>query len=129
MGYLNRSEILAADDFVYEDVPLWGGTVRARGFSAAEREEFAAAYGGADKDLSKLKGAMAWAISRTIVDERGAAIFQPEDVEALGRKSAKSVEGLFKTVLRLSGMSEEAVADLGEGSAPTPNGASSSDSR
>ena len=44
---LNKDSILSAADFVYveHEVPEWQGTVRLRGLSAAERDEFEATLG------------------------------------------------------------------------------------
>lgn len=105
---LNKDSILAAADFKYveHDVPEWNGSVRLRGLSAAERDEFEATLG-ISQDLTNMRARL---VVSCMVDENGQRIFKNSEAKALGDKNATVINRLFESVRKLSGMADE---DLG----------------
>ena len=105
---LNKDSILAAADFRYveHEVPEWNGSVRLRGLSAAERDEFEATLG-VSQDLTNMRARL---VVSCMVDESGQRIFKNSEAKALGEKNATVINRLFEEVRNLSGMADE---DLG----------------
>jgi hypothetical protein len=128
---LSREQILGADDRRTEDVavPEWGGTVRVRALSGAERDAYEASIvtvrpdGSSRVSLKNLRGRL---VSLSVVDEEGNRVFSEEDAVALGEKSASALERVFDVARRLSGLSEDDVAELAEGFEPAPSDGSTS---
>lgn len=101
---LNRDSILAVQDLrtVDVDVPEWGGAIRLRMLTAAER--FAvndAASAGGQFDPAKFQTAL---IERTAVNEDGTALFQPGDASALAGKSSGAIAVVFAAAAKLNGL-------------------------
>lgn len=105
---LNKDQILGASDFSFVEiaVPEWGGEVRLRGLSAAERDQFEASLG-VSQDLTNMRARL---VVNCLVDEDGKKLFKQSDADALGKKNATVVNRLFEEVRVLSGMTD---ADLG----------------
>lgn len=101
---LTRDQILAAADLPCEDVdvPEWGGTVRVRTFTGADRDAFEAAMG--EKGKRRLVNIRARLASLTIVDENGKLVFSEDDIEMLGTKSAGALDRVFAVASRLNGL-------------------------
>ena len=116
MGYLSRDAILQADDIQVEDVeiPEWGGMVRVRGMTGAQRDAFEASIveQRGRKSRVNLKNLRARLVSLSIVDGEGNLIFSSADVQALGRKSAAGLQRVFNAAQRLSGLSDEDIEEL-----------------
>lgn len=117
-GLLSRDQILGAKDLITEDVdvPEWGGMVRVKGLSGAERDRFEASIIGENtknkrRNLANLRARM---VSLTVVDAEGKTLFRPNDVEALGAKSAAALDRVFDVAMRLAGMRDEDVDELTE---------------
>lgn len=120
MKYLSREDILGASDLQYEDVevPEWGGTVRLRGLTGSERDEFEAGIvrrRGRDVEAN-LQNIRAKLVSLAAVDEDGKRLFSEADVAALGRKSARALDRLFSVAQRLSGLTDNDVEELAKNS-------------
>jgi hypothetical protein len=131
MTLLTRDDILSVDDKVFEDieVPEWGGTVRVRGMSGQQRDDYEASIiqqNGNDRKVN-LSNARAKLVARCLVDESGALLFTSDDVRALGRKSARALERVFDKARELSGMSEQDVENLAENFGDDPSGEGTSD--
>lgn len=129
--YLTREQIMGADDRNTQDVdvPEWGGTVRLRGMSGLERDEYEAgiiAVGPDGKRRVDLKNMRARLVAYSIVDEDGGRMFQAEDIEALGDKSAAALERVFDVARKLSGLSSDDVEELAEGFGNAPSAGSTS---
>lgn len=112
MTYLSRESILDADDLSYDDVdvPEWGGTVRVRALTGAERDRFEASIAGGKKPSydnfrSKL-------VVASVVDADGERLFTQADVQLLGKKSAAALNRVFEAAQRLSGLNDEDVDEL-----------------
>ena len=114
--FLTRDAILQADDLLWEDVevPEWGGTVRVRGLTGAERDAFEAEM--VERKGKKLRMDMqnfrARLVVRSVVDEDGKRLFTDRDAASLGDKSAAALQRVFDVAQRLSGLSEQDVAEL-----------------
>lgn len=131
MALLGREDILQADDILTEDVavPEWGGTVRVRGLTGAERDGFEAdSVRGKGKNTSvNLANLRARLVALAVVDEHGNRLFGPADVAALGRKSAAALTRVYEVATRLSGLGESDVAELTEDFDAAQNGSSTTD--
>ena len=102
-------------------VPEWGGTVRVRGLSGKERDQFEASM--LDTSKKRKKGqpqAMNFANLRAklcawcVVDVDGARMFSDSDIAALGEKSAAALDRIFEVAQTLSGISDDDVEELAE---------------
>ena len=114
---LTRDLILAVLDLPTRDVevPEWGGTVRVRSMTGAERDRFEADMltekGEARRD--RFVNVRAKLCSQVIVGEDGiSSLFTEKDIEALGKKSAKALSRVFDAARQLSGFTEEDVKEL-----------------
>ncbi len=118
MGLLNKSAILGAEDLKHEDVevPAWGGSVRVRVMTGAERDEFRAAIASESGGIPVGKFSAALLVA-TCIDETGARLFTMEDMEALQEKSAASLDAPAAVAMRLNGLGSEAVQEAEKNSA------------
>jgi hypothetical protein len=110
MTLLTREAILTAQDLAHEDVPVpeWGGTVRVRTLTGAERDALGAAMVDAD-GKPDLVGYRCRMVAASVVDEAGARLFSDADAAALGAKSASALDRVASAVERINGMGAEAV--------------------
>ena len=112
---LDRAAILGADDIAYETVavPEWGGSVRIRGLTGSERDQYDAESFrlGQGKGGDSLADFRVRRVARGIVDEKGARVFSDADLKALGAKNGAVIDRLDDVVARLSGMQTAAVAE------------------
>ena len=118
MALLTREAILDADDRDYDEVdcPEWGGSVRLRSITGAQRdayEQSIIAGNGADRKVN-LRHARAKLIVLCAIDETGRPLFSSDDLSALGRKNAAPIDRLFDACRKLAGMSEGDVEKLTE---------------
>lgn len=127
MSLLSKEAILAADDrkFVDVSVPEWGGQVRVATVEAITHDRWMAAHakdgGGADKFRI-------YYVALCCVDENGKTLFSPEDVEALGKKSAQAINRIFEVASDLNGLSAKAAEELEKNSEAGQSAGSSSES-
>lgn len=110
----NKDDILnAVDEKIMEiDVPEWGGTVRIKGLTAAERDRFEQSCqtksGGVD--LTNVRAKLA---ALCIVDRNGNRLFPSQsDVIALGKKSGKAIDRIYTEVQKLNRMTDEEIEEL-----------------
>jgi hypothetical protein len=112
MSLLTRLNVLQADDLKHEDVPVpqWGGMVRIRVMTGAERDEFrtSIAENGETVPVGRFSAAL---VAATCIDEAGNRIFTMEDIEALEAKSAKSLDGPANVAMRLNGLGGKAIEE------------------
>ena len=104
MGYLTAESILHADDFVYADVecPEWGGTVRIRSLSGAQRVTLKKAIDAGRDDIDETLCVM------TIVDEDGNRILKQNQIAELSKKNTKAITRVAMKALEISGMRDPA---------------------
>jgi hypothetical protein len=104
--FLSKQEIVSADDSGYEDVPVpeWGGWVRVKKLTAAERGQIEAAQVKVDKegeshfDGSKLRELFAQA---AIVDPNtGVRLFSAKELHLLSAKSAAAMDRVYEAATR-----------------------------
>ena len=120
--YLTRDQILNADDMAYEDVevPEWGGTVRVKTMSAAEKDAFEGSLteirqvGNSIVQRPNLHNVRAKLLARCMVDEVGALLFSENDILDLGRKSAAAMDRVLAVAKRRNAMSEQDLKELSE---------------
>jgi len=127
---LSKEQILGAQDLRFEtvSVPEWGGEVRIRTMTGADRDAYEQslfASRGPD-EKSNLRNVRARIVAYSAVDEDGKRIFEESDIAALGEKSAAALERVYLACRRLSAITQEDIDELGKPSAPTPTGASTS---
>jgi len=125
MSLLTRDQVDNADDLPYEDVPVpeWGGTVRLRTLTGAERDAFEASVvsqNGTNRRVN-LKNVRARLVGLSLVDEEGNRLYADADVPKLGKKSAKVLDRLFSKAQKLSGLTDDDVEELVEGFGIAPN--------
>ena len=116
MGLLTRDAILQAKDLPSEDVEVkdWGGTVRVRALTGAERDAFEQSIveqRGKNTRMN-LQNMRAKLVALTVVDEDGNRLFTDADAAALGKKSAAALTKVFEVAQRLSGLRAEDVEEL-----------------
>lgn len=125
---LSKSAILGASDLPHEDVPVpaWGGTVRVRTMTGAERDEFRTSIASEDGvPVGKFSAAL---LAATCIDEAGKRLFSMDDMEALQTKSASSLDAPAAVAMRLNGLGATAVEDAVKNSESDQSGDSGSDS-
>lgn len=107
---LTRDAILGAQDLQTQDVevPEWGGSVRVRMLSGAERDAYGRMLIGADGKPS-MDGYRAKLLALCIVGEDGQPLFTPDDVNALERKSAGALERVYQVAESLNALGAKAV--------------------
>lgn len=116
MQLLTADQILHADDLPSEvvEVPEWGGLVRVRGLTGAERDQFEASVTrrrGTSVETN-LENVRAKLCALCIVDASGNRLFSDEQIPALGRKSGAALSRVFAAAQRLSGMTPADVEEL-----------------
>lgn len=115
--YLTATDILDAEDFVTEDVyvPEWGGWLKVKGLSGAERDAYEATIVEQRKGGSiryNLANARAKLIIAAVIDDHGRPLFTAKDVKALGKKSALAAQRVFSKARELAGLTDEDMDEL-----------------
>lgn len=110
MGLLTREQILAAQDLKSEDVEVaeWGGRVRVRMMTGAERDALGAALVGADKKVDMTQYRLRL-VAACIVGEDGVALFGPDEIAMLGKKSGVALDRVYRVAERLNDVSTDSV--------------------
>lgn len=105
---LSAKDILNSSDLVSEtvEVPKWGGSVIVREMRGEERDAweqtFINAKGGSRvQNMENLRASL---LVRCLIDEDGNALFKPNEIKALGQKSASVLSELFDVAARLNGI-------------------------
>lgn len=133
---LSKAAILACEDLPTTDVdvPEWGGTVRVKGMTGAQRDAFEdslfvdvpSADGKTIARKQDTKNIRAKLVAASLVDADGAALFTQSEIDTLAQKSARALSRVFEAAQRLNGMTPEAKEDAKNASAPGQSGASTS---
>lgn len=130
MALLTKEQIWAADDLTWEDVsvPEWGGDVRVKTLTGAERDQYEAESVKMEGNRRKMTGNLrARLVALTAINEDGTPMFTRGDVMKLGQKSAAALERVFEVAAKLNGMTEEDMDDLAGNSESGQNESSTSD--
>lgn len=118
MKILTKDQILAVDDLRYEtvEVPEWGGVVRLRTMTGAERNRFEArivsqSRGSGSAVKVDHKGLKALLLSMTMVDEKGSPFFASEEEaeKCFAERSGTVQHLLFEKAADLNGLGADAV--------------------
>src|SRR3954454_6933164 len=94
---LDRRAIFKTVDLKIETVsiPEWGGSVKVRGMTGAERDAFESHLVTQDKKgrtQTNMRNARARIVVMCTIDDEGKQIFQEGDIADLGRKSAAALD-------------------------------------
>ena len=105
MNLATKDSILNAKDWNHTDVdvPHWG-RVRIRELSAAEYTDFARDFSSGntkDVDALKLFGRL---VVACVVDDAGEQVFTAEDLDAVQRKSLKTLQYVAEQILKFNGI-------------------------
>lgn len=118
MGLLGREQILKADDVVVEEVavPEWGGSVRVRGLTGRQRDEFEASMieRRGKRSVPNVDNIRAKLVAKCCVDESGQRLFTDADAGALGDRSGAALDRVYEVAARLSGIGDEDLEELTE---------------
>lgn len=108
-----RSAIFAADDLPREpvEVPWLDEKLYVRGLTAAEKDAWVARTM-PDGEFAWTNNLTAELVAATLVTEDGSRIFDDDDAIELGTKGTATLSMLFGVAMRLSGLSEEAGAEI-----------------
>jgi len=120
--------IFAVNDIASEavTVPQWGVTVLVKSMTALDRAKMVAkAVEGNNGELNLQEALPDMVILCTFDPETGERVFLDSDRDALMAKSAGAIETIATVAMRLSGLTEVAVDELGKGSSSTQTDASS----
>lgn len=109
MTLLAKENILAAQDLPTADVEVreWGGTVRVRTMTGADRDAFESSLISIDaegKRTPNMENMKAKLVALTLVDETGARMFSLEEIGHLAGKSAAALNRVFEAAQRLNGL-------------------------
>jgi hypothetical protein len=109
---LTREAILGAQDLktVDVEVPEWGGTVRVRVMTAADRNAFGASIVMEDGKTDHAQYAVKMLV-RCLVGEDGQPLFTTADLEALNQKSALALKRVFDAADALNALGETQVKE------------------
>jgi len=119
--FLSKDDILGVDDYEYEDVhiPEWGGKkVRVCRLTGTARDAFEA-EGIQQRGRSfsvNMQNLRARLLVRTLVNEKGDRLFNDQEIQKLGSKSAKVLDRIFTVAQRLSGLRTEDIESLAKNS-------------
>lgn len=121
--YLTKEQVLNADDAAYEDVrvPEWGGMLRVRRLSGAEKDAFEASIvevrqqNGQIVERTNMVNLRAKLAVRCIVDENGQLVFSEGDIVDLGRKSASALDRVVAAAKRLNKMTDADLQEMVQG--------------
>lgn len=114
MGLRDKIREIQDIQIVEVPVPEWGETLRVRGLTGAERDQFEGALmkvssnGGRTASMQISTGNVrALLVSLSVIDENGQRIFSDADVDWLGKKSATALDRIASKAMELSGLSGE----------------------
>ena len=110
---LSRNQILEANDLPKKEVkvPEWNGSVFIRTLTGEERDRFEADYAEM-KEKKAIGNFRAKFLALAICDEEGKPLFTQEDVNSLGKKSARALQRLFNIATTMSGIGEKDLEEM-----------------
>jgi hypothetical protein len=109
---LTRDQILDADDrkFTDVDVPEWGGKLRVKTMTSAERQRFQAKVQAQPKGVPD--DLMEQIVVACVVDENGDNLFSLEDIDILSSKSSIPIATVFSAAAELNGMTKGSIEQI-----------------
>lgn len=116
---LSRSQIIAADDLPFDDVPVpeWGGDVRLRMLDGEQRETVEVRLhkckaGNATEAMQSWKGLKLLMLSYAIVDDDMTPQFSQKDVAELAKKNGAVIDRLYEHIIKQNAFSKEEAEEL-----------------
>lgn len=113
---LTKEQIQKVDDskIARVDVPEWGGHVFVKTISGFARDQYEQSLikmkrGRADADLTNQRAKF---VVMVACNEEGNLLFNPNDADWLGNKSASAIHRIYTEAVRLNGMDDEAESEL-----------------
>lgn len=131
MTYLTKQQILDASDLTAEvvAVPEWGGSVRVRGMTGTERDQFDQEnHAISEKTGGSVPNFRARVCMYCIIDEVGVQMFNLTEIDRLGQKSGAGLDRVYEVGMRLSGLARESLENSKKNSDGGPCGSSASGS-
>lgn len=114
-GMLTREQILATDNFEFDEmeIPAWGGTIRLRTMSGADRDKFDSQcvrqqVGDKSVDMAGLRTLL---LTLCIVGEDGKPMFNKKDVEALNGLDSRAVRDVYERISKTNELGEVATEE------------------
>lgn len=113
----DATAILGTDDMRYEivDVPEWNGKVRIRSMTGEERDAFESSIAGEGKKMNT-QNIRAKMVMLTVVNSKGERIFNKDQIDALGKKSAAALNRVYEASAKLSAITKADVEELAKNS-------------
>ena len=109
---LTLDQILNINDIETEEVeiPEWGGSVKVKAMSGAERDKYLKMVMGKDgkPDMQKI---LAKLVIMTVVNEENELMFNNGHMDMLNKKSAKALEKISKVSMRLAGLTQDDIEE------------------
>lgn len=132
MGELSREQFLSGRALQREavEIPELGGTMTMQGLTGKQRDEYEAScvIQKGNKRTFNIVDARAKLVCLSAIDpDSGKRKFTTADIPALSQMPAKALDRLFAVAQRLSGITDEDIAELGKLSDDDQGGSSSSD--
>lgn len=112
MPTLTKDQILAADDMGLLEVPVkeWGGSVYIRVMTVSERDAYEREWIG--KRETGVENFRTKFLQRVLCDEKGELLFSGDEIEALGKKSARVMAGLWEKAMKHNALMAGDVEEL-----------------
>jgi len=127
--YLSKDAILGAVDLEFRDISVneWGGVVRVREMTAADRERFMDAY--EKRQHARAEGEQPMSIQALIVamcavDGAGVRLFTDDEAAMLERKSSRALLRVYEAAMELSALKRDVQASLVKNSEPSTSAGS-----
>jgi len=131
---LTKDAILNSQDIEtgVVEVPEWGGSVRLKVLTGAQRDEWEQEAQGRRRGEGKnakmdTRGLKASLLYRCIVDVEGDQMFGKEDLSLLNSKSSRALERVWDKAVEMNGIGDDEVAELEKNSEGSPSDSSGSD--
>ena len=116
MALLNKQNIIDAADIHYKTiaVPEWGGEVRIRSLTAAQRDNYETLLMAQPKHdgMLRLDNVRARFAVMSVVDDAGELVFTDADIETLAKKSASALGRIYDAVTALNAIAAADVEEL-----------------
>ena len=113
--FLTKEQIVNVNDLETKEfyVKEWKASVRIRTLTSRERDDFEASlFSKGDLKKPTMSNFRAKLVSMVLVDGEGKTMFNPQEAEQLGRKSASALDAIFTEAQKMSGITKQDVEDM-----------------
>lgn len=113
----DAAAILAVDDMKFEiiQIPEWGFAIRIRSMTGEERDAFESSIAGEGKKMNT-QNIRAKLVMLTVVNAKGERIFNKDQIDQLGKKSAAALNRVYEASAKLSAITKADVEELAKNS-------------